>query len=61
MRRWLAAFLMAGALVGLSGCASTTKSGTGANEEEDLSTLPWNRPQRWEGAGAMGGFLPQSQ
>lgn len=34
----------------LGGCAST---------EEDpnrVSTIPWNRPESWEGQGALGGF-----
>jgi hypothetical protein len=32
----------------LSGCATT---GT-----DDVSTIPWNRPESWEGMGALGGF-----
>ncbi len=35
-----------------SGCA-TTPSG-----EEDVSSIPWNRPADWEGSGALGGFTP---
>jgi hypothetical protein len=35
------------------GCATT--------DENNVSTIPWNRPQNWEGGGAMGGMrLPGS-
>ena len=53
MRRWL---LLLGlvAVTGLSlGCASPNTS-----TDEKVSTIPWNRPQSWEGAGALGGFRP---
>jgi hypothetical protein len=39
-------------VAGLAGCAPKTK------EEPDVSTIPWNRPQGWEGQGALGGFRP---
>ena len=37
-------------------CASTPKQEP-QDHEEAASTLPWNRPQRWEGQGAMGGMM----
>jgi hypothetical protein len=43
--------LLAGAVVFLSGCATT-------NQSDNTSSIPWNRPQDWEGGGAMGGFHP---
>lgn len=46
-RTWLLLLLL-GAALG-AGCA------TGTNEN-DISTIPWNRPESWEGMGAMGGF-----
>ena len=53
MRRWLLLLSLA-AVTGLGcGCA-TTNSAT----DENPSTIPWNRPQSWEGAGALGGFRP---
>jgi hypothetical protein len=55
MRRVFAALLLLGAGVLLPGCAST--------EPEDpncVSTIPWNRPERWEGQGPLGGFSPNS-
>ena len=24
-----------------------------------VSSIPWNKPASWEGAGALGGFMPQ--
>lgn len=32
----------------LTGCATP--------DENQVSTIPWNRPQSWEGGGALGGF-----
>jgi hypothetical protein len=26
-----------------------------------VSTIPWNRPEKWEGQGPLGGFSPNSQ
>jgi hypothetical protein len=43
--------LLAGGTVFLSGCATT-------KQDNDVSSIPWNRPQDWEGTGAMGGFRP---
>jgi hypothetical protein len=34
------------ALVG--GCATTNN--------DNVSSIPWDRPQQWEGSGALGGF-----
>ncbi|MGA2138197.1 MAG: hypothetical protein ABSH14_04975 [Verrucomicrobiia bacterium] len=33
-------------------------SGCATPKEGDVSSIPWNRPQQWEGAGGMGGFRP---
>ncbi len=47
----LSLLLIGSAFVGLAGCA---------HEEEDpnrVSTIPWNRPERWEGQGPMGGMM----
>ncbi len=52
MRRLLLLLLLASAGL-LTGCAS--------NQPEDpnrVSTIPWNRPERWEGQGGLGGFMP---
>jgi hypothetical protein len=44
-----AIFLVAMTLAG-AGCATT--------KDEGVSSIPWNRPQQWEGSGALGGFRP---
>ena len=50
MNRW-AILLLAVTLVAAGGCAST-------KSEDDISSIPWNRQQSWEGQGALGGFHP---
>ncbi|MCG3146744.1 MAG: hypothetical protein PCFJNLEI_00178 [Verrucomicrobiae bacterium] len=47
MTRWLLLLVVAG----LTACSST-------RNPDDISTIPWNRPQGWEGTGALGGFRP---
>ncbi|HVM60314.1 MAG TPA: hypothetical protein VMV72_05540 [Verrucomicrobiae bacterium] len=42
--------LMAAAAGLLSGCATT-------NDDNNVSSIPWNRPQSWEGTGQLGGFM----
>jgi len=39
---------MATSLVLTSGCATTN--------DDNVSSIPWDRPQQWEGSGALGGF-----
>ncbi len=39
----------------LPSCASTPKDEQ-VQGNEPVSDLPWNRPQRWEGQGMMGGM-----
>ncbi len=29
-----------------------------APKEGEVSSIPWNRPQSWEGTGALGGLQP---
>jgi hypothetical protein len=56
MRRILAILLLAVSVVPMTGCVS--------DQPEDpnrVSTIPWNRPERWEGKGPLGGFAPGSQ
>ena len=47
---FLKALLVVG-LAFLAGCATSQQG-------NDVSSIPWNRPQQWEGGGAMGGFRP---
>ncbi|HEX8311284.1 MAG TPA: hypothetical protein VF614_08210 [Chthoniobacteraceae bacterium] len=54
--RVLSLLLLLGSTLWLPGCASS--------EPEDpnrVSTIPWNRPERWEGQGPLGGFAPSTQ
>jgi hypothetical protein len=36
----------------LSGCATTD-----SNSDDQVSSIPWNRPERWEGGGPLGGMM----
>lgn len=49
MRFFLFALL---ACLFLSQCASNEPK-----DREEVSAMPWNRPQRWEGQGALGGMM----
>jgi hypothetical protein len=33
-------------------------AGCATSKEDNVSSIPWNRPQQWEGTGALGGFRP---
>ena len=51
MKMFRSILLMAVMLAGLalvSGCATTN--------DDNVSSIPWNRPQSWEGSGALGAF-----
>ena len=36
----------------------TLMTGCATPKEGDVSSIPWDRPQQWEGNGALGGFRP---
>ncbi|MDK3157200.1 hypothetical protein QPK87_11505 [Kamptonema cortianum] len=36
----------------LTGCSSSAPE-----EKQNVSSIPWNRPQKWEGGGALGGMM----
>jgi hypothetical protein len=55
MKVLLSALLAGTALLWLSGCAST-KGDTDPNGDVP-STIPWSRPESWEGTGALGGAM----
>jgi hypothetical protein len=46
--RTILLLLLLGAALG-AGCYTTTN-------ENDISTIPWNRPESWEGKGSLGSF-----
>lgn len=55
MKRCLALVLLAAGLVaGLAGCAGTEDPVT---SRPGVSTIPWNRPAKWEGGGVLGGQM----
>lgn len=31
------------------------------SDPDRVSTIPWNRPEKWEGQGALGGMAPGSR
>ena len=51
----LAAIPLAALLFLLPGCATSELS----SAEE--GTVPWNRPEKWEGPGILGSQMPQNQ
>jgi hypothetical protein len=55
--RLLLLAVFAAACLSLGGCASSEKE----NDPNQVSTIPWNRPQPWEGNAGIGGFNPQIQ
>lgn len=57
IRRLLSSLFLAAILASLSGCASD-----GAPESQRTGgNIPWNRPEKWEGAGAMGSMMTGTQ
>lgn len=56
MLRVLAFMLTSAVLVLLPSCSSDKPA-----DPNKVSTIPWNRPEKWEGQGPMGGMMPGSQ
>ncbi|SDU07554.1 hypothetical protein SAMN05444156_1816 [Verrucomicrobium sp. GAS474] len=62
MNRFLLLFLAAATLA-LAGCAGGAKpDDTQSTSDVDgngnkVSSIPWNRPQSWEGGGMLGGAM----
>jgi hypothetical protein len=53
MRTVLFAIIL-GVLMGLGACATTDQP----KDPDQVTSIPWNRPQPWEGRGPFGGFSP---
>lgn len=51
--RIVSLFLLAATTLMTGGCASTSDT----NADDRVSNIPWNRPERWEGQGPMGGMM----
>ncbi len=58
LRSILGLLATAASLLVLSSCASNDSRPD--PYDENISNLPQNRPQKWEGNAAMGSFFPQS-
>lgn len=56
MRLLLLFLLVAPMLALLPSCAQQ-----GEEDPNRVSTIPWNRPEKWEGQGPLGGMTPNSQ
>jgi hypothetical protein len=56
MCRGLALFALAALALGLPACASHDPMTDGRPQE---SSIPWNRPQSWEGPGVYGSAINQ--
>jgi hypothetical protein len=56
MPRLLLFLALGGLLAFLPSCAEDQPK-----DPNRVSTIPWNRPEKWEGQGPMGGFMPNSQ
>jgi hypothetical protein len=52
--RALAYSLLLGLLFSLGGCASTEEK----KDPNQVTTIPWNKPERWEGTGPFGSMMP---
>ena len=45
-------------LMALAATSLALGSGCATTNDENVSSIPWNRPQSWEGSGALGAFAP---
>jgi outer membrane biogenesis lipoprotein LolB len=58
MNRFASLLLLAAlAATFLAACASTENKDSTRAGREKYSTVPWNRPQSWEGKGVLGGIV----
>jgi len=58
--RVAASLLLAFVLIPLlAGCASAQYQKPRRVSDENVSTIGWNRPERWEGGGILGGMMGQ--
>lgn len=54
MKRLLLLALLVTCGVGLTACATTEDTSA---SRPGVSTIPWNRPAKWEGGGVLGGQM----
>jgi len=58
IKRLLNSLLLAAAFILLPGCAATDDS---PESQHAGSSIPWNRPEKWEGPGVMGSMMSGSR
>jgi hypothetical protein len=56
MPRILGILLALATVVLMAACTSDKP-----DDPNRVSNIPWNRPEKWEGQGPMGGMMPGSQ
>jgi hypothetical protein len=49
--------VLAGIALGFAGCASSDQQ----KDPDRVTSIPWNRPERWEGQGPFGGLMQGSR
>jgi hypothetical protein len=49
--------LVAIVAAGIAGCASADKP----NDDDRVSSIPWAKPESWQGQGAFGGMMQGSR
>ena len=45
--------ILAGIVIALAGCATNDRP----QDPDRVSSIPWNKPQPWEGQGPFGGLM----
>ncbi len=45
-------------LLALSGCGTTEGTEKAQSDEDHVSTIPWNKPQKWENKSVLGAGGP---
>lgn len=55
MKRGVRSLALLALLLTGGGCAQETAT-TSGDQTQQVSTIPWNRPEKWEGRGMLGGF-----
>jgi hypothetical protein len=53
LRHLFALLLLASSLFAFAGCSTP--------DPDRVSSIPWNRPEKWEGQGPLGGMTPGSR
>ena len=55
MARLLSLLVLVAVMAFLPGCATTDPANSG--DSNRVSNIPWNRPEKWESQGPMGGMM----